>query len=473
MSESPRVSIGIPVRNGERFLGEAVESLLSQTFTDLEVVICDNASTDRTQEICEAFAARDPRVRYFRNSTNLGPAGNHNKCVSLARGQYFRWHAHDDMCLPTYLARCVEALDGDPSVVLVYPCTVIVDEKGEVLENYDFRPATDSVRPSKRFGSLVMIHHRSHRAVEIFGLMRMNILRQTPLEGAYARADSVLLARMALFGRFIELPQRLFLSRSHSSQSMQTLPTKTGISKWTSKLGTGPLPPPEWWDASRKGKMNFPEWNLFKEYWISVPMAPLDFGDRLRCHAVVLLWLMCNPHKLITRCHFRGTEACFRNIFARLTGSQDRFKDDQRSSQAMKVAILAGGMGTRFAEETDIKPKPMIESRRETDSLAHSCSTMPATGMNDFVIALGYRGEFIKKLHRRLRYVTASDLTVSIGSGDVMRHGNRSSGLDDRPRRHRPQVTMTGGRIKRLQALRERFDFHDDLGRRRLQRQSG
>lgn len=265
MSASPKVSIGIPVRNGERFLSEAIDSLLSQTLTDLEVVICDNASTDRTQQICEDYAARDSRVRYFRNATNLGPAGNHNKCVTLARGRYFRWHAHDDLCLPTYLARCVEALDEDPSVVLVYPRTLIVDEHGETLANYDFRPATDSVRPSTRFGALVMIHHRSHRAVEIFGLMRLNVLRQTPLEGAYARGDSVLLARMALLGRFVELPQRLFLSRSHGSQSMQTLPSKSGGFKLTSMLGTGPLPPPEWWDCSRKGKMNFPEWNLLKE----------------------------------------------------------------------------------------------------------------------------------------------------------------------------------------------------------------
>src|SRR5437773_57343 len=87
------------------------------------------------------------------------------------------------------------------------------------------RDAMDSLRPCKRFSKLVMVNHRAHRAVEIFGLMRSSALRQTPLEGAYARGDSVLLVRMALLGRFIELPQRLFLSRAHASQSMQTLPT--------------------------------------------------------------------------------------------------------------------------------------------------------------------------------------------------------------------------------------------------------
>src|SRR5262245_38039803 len=100
MSSSPRVSIGMPVRNGEPFIADAIDSLLAQTLTDFELIICDNASTDRTQEICGEYAAQDARIRYYRNPTNLGPAQNHNKCFELSRGEYFRWHAHDDMCLP-------------------------------------------------------------------------------------------------------------------------------------------------------------------------------------------------------------------------------------------------------------------------------------------------------------------------------------------------------------------------------------
>ncbi|HVT90330.1 MAG TPA: glycosyltransferase family 2 protein [Tepidisphaeraceae bacterium] len=297
----PRVSIGMPVRNGHRFIRQALDSLLAQTFTDFEIVICDNASTDQTEQICREYMARDSRVRYFRNSTNLGPAGNHNKCFNLSRGEYFRWHAHDDMCHPEYLSKCVELLDGDPSIVVAYPKVLIVDEVGAPLEQYDFHPDTDGPDPARRFGALVLINHRKHRACEIFGLMRSSALTQTPLEGAYARGDSVLLARMALLGRMVEYPERYFLSRSHTSQSMQTLPTasRNGRSFLSRVLGTGPLPPPEWWDASRKGKANFPEWNLFKEYWISIARTEnLSAGDRIRCYGVMLRWLVANVHKL-------------------------------------------------------------------------------------------------------------------------------------------------------------------------------
>ena len=99
---TPRVSLGFPVYNGERYLAAALDSLLGQTFRDLEVVICDNASTDRTAELCAAYAARDARVRYHRNPTNLGAAPNFNRTFELSRGEYFKWAAHDDVCAPTF-----------------------------------------------------------------------------------------------------------------------------------------------------------------------------------------------------------------------------------------------------------------------------------------------------------------------------------------------------------------------------------
>lgn len=321
----------MPVRNGQRFIRKAIDSLLAQTFTDFELIICDNSSTDQTEAICREYAARDPRIRYFRNEHNLGPAGNHNKCFNLSRGEYFRWHAHDDMVEPTYLQKCIDLLDSDRSVVVAYPKTIIVDENEKFLEDYHFRPATDAPRASTRFAELVLINHRKHRAVEIFGLMRSSALLSTPLEGAYARGDSVLLVRLALLGRFIELPDPLFLSRSHSSQSMQAIPAnvkKQGQQRtWLSRLlGTGPLPPPEWWDETRKGKLNFPEWNLFKEYWISIRRAPLPFGERVRCYGVMMKWLVLNIPKLARDVIFAAATLSKRamNLFHSAPQSQER-----------------------------------------------------------------------------------------------------------------------------------------------------
>ena len=117
---TPRVSIGLPVYNGERFLARAIDSLLAQDFVDFELVISDNASTDGTGEISRDYAARDPRIRYHRNERNIGAVGNFNRTLDLASGEYFKWAAHDDWCAPQFLGRCVEVLDDDPSTVLCF-----------------------------------------------------------------------------------------------------------------------------------------------------------------------------------------------------------------------------------------------------------------------------------------------------------------------------------------------------------------
>src|SRR5687768_11755331 len=111
------VSVGMPVFNGERFIEAALDSVLAQNYGDLEVVISDNASTDDTEEICRSYAAKDDRVRYFRNRINYGIAFNFNNVFRLSSGRYFKWAASDDVCAPDFLSRCVEILDRDASIV--------------------------------------------------------------------------------------------------------------------------------------------------------------------------------------------------------------------------------------------------------------------------------------------------------------------------------------------------------------------
>src|SRR5262245_34703254 len=108
---APLVSVALPVYNGENFIAEAIASVLAQSVTDLELIIQDNASTDRTREICAEFVARDPRVRYFRNPRNLGAAPNYNLAYKSASGRYFKWLAHDDRLLPDYFAATTRALE--------------------------------------------------------------------------------------------------------------------------------------------------------------------------------------------------------------------------------------------------------------------------------------------------------------------------------------------------------------------------
>jgi hypothetical protein len=126
----PRVSIGLPVYNGERFLRDALDSLLSQSFEDFELLIADNASTDGTEEICRSYAAGDPRIRYIRNRVSYGAIANFNTVFRLTTGRYFKWAAYDDVCAPEFLARCVGVLDDDPSVVLACSRFAGIDEDG-------------------------------------------------------------------------------------------------------------------------------------------------------------------------------------------------------------------------------------------------------------------------------------------------------------------------------------------------------
>src|SRR5215510_12797807 len=114
---TPRISIGLPVYNGEKFLREALDSLLTQTFEDFELILSDNASTDETPAICRVYAAADKRVRYVRNAANIGVYRNFNRVFQLASGKYFKWAAADDVCQRDLLAKCLRVLETDSDVV--------------------------------------------------------------------------------------------------------------------------------------------------------------------------------------------------------------------------------------------------------------------------------------------------------------------------------------------------------------------
>ncbi len=296
----PCISIGLPVYNGEAFLAQTLDSLLSQTVTDFELIISDNVSKDRTPEICASYARRDSRIKYSRTDKSLRPGENYNRTLELSSGKYFKWAAHDDLCAPTFLEKCLEVLETDPSVVLAYSKVKVIDSEGGEIEDYTYKLATDSPSVSERFGSLVRANHRIHAAYEIFSLIRGETLRSIPRKGNYARADSVVLARLSLRGRFYQVPEVLFLSRDHGGRSVHVLParTRSGRTRLHRYIGTGPLPPTEWWDPAKKGKIDFPEWRIAKQYISSIRDAPLTSSDRTRCAFQIALWLAGSWPKL-------------------------------------------------------------------------------------------------------------------------------------------------------------------------------
>jgi glycosyltransferase involved in cell wall biosynthesis len=269
--KAPRVSIGFPVYNGEPYVEEALDSLLAQTFEDFEILISDNASTDHTEEICRAYAARDRRIRYVRQPLNRGGAWNFNMVFAMASGSYFKWAAHDDLCLPVFLERCVEALDRLPTVVLSAPKTIIIDEHGEIVEYYDVPLRTNSPHANIRFLDLIRVYHGCYQGN---GLIRVEALRQSPLIGTYAASDRVLLARLSLLGPFHEVPEYLFLSRRHRAQSVN-------ISRFSRTA---------WFDPAKRERIVFPEWRLFREHFAALEDASLSPEERALCMFHALRW---------------------------------------------------------------------------------------------------------------------------------------------------------------------------------------
>ena len=212
MPSSPMLTVGMPVYNAERFLAKALDSILGQTFTDFELIISDNASIDRTEEICREFAGRDGRIRYFRNDKNMGAGWNFCRVYSLATGKYYKQAAHDDFLEPAFLDECIAALEADPGLMLAHTRTKMVSPAGDLLEYYEWPLRFDSPDPLVRWHDLLL---SNHMCFQIFGVFRLDALRHWPPQGSYVNADGVLLAQVALLGRFWESDKALFISTRH------------------------------------------------------------------------------------------------------------------------------------------------------------------------------------------------------------------------------------------------------------------
>jgi len=262
------VSIGLAVYNGDQFLEETLDSFLAQTYPDFELIISDNDSTDRTGEISQAYAANDDRIRYHRNETNLGLAGNHNQVFTLARGEYFKWAAADDVCRPSYLARCVEVLDRDPTVVLAYPRTQFIDAAGRPLDIHD--PGWD-LRSDEADQRLRYVIFAGHWANAVVGLIRSDALAKTRLMPRYSVGDRRVLGELSLLGKFYEIPETLFLRRLHPNS--------------TSQHGTsGTNPDPKWlircW-TGRDRSVSLPHWSLNIDHFRTITRSQLPFRQKL------------------------------------------------------------------------------------------------------------------------------------------------------------------------------------------------
>lgn len=276
-----RVSIGVPVYNGENYLELALDALLAQTFHDFELIISDNGSNDRTEAICRSYASQDHRIRYYRNETNQGAASNFNRLVELANSEYFMWASHDDLWAPEYIEKCVLILDENPDVILCYAGTEEIDENGKSTRSFEVNPDLASTKACNRFSAC----WKYPPQIPVFGLMRTSELKKTRLLGKFSSADRILVGHLALLGPLYGIPETLFFYRRHPEQS--TGNPLMGRHAYIS-----------WYDTKKRNTITFPHWRLLREHLKSISRTRLNWSQRPACYLSLARWTIRHRRRL-------------------------------------------------------------------------------------------------------------------------------------------------------------------------------
>jgi glycosyltransferase involved in cell wall biosynthesis len=266
-SESPLITVGLPVYNSERFIRQSIDSLLGQTYSRFVLLISDNASTDGTADICRRYAAADSRVQYTRNETNIGNPRNFNRIANLCTTRYLKWSTADDYWAPAFLERSLEIMERDATIALCYPQATLVDADGGNPKEYDDVLHLMQEDPVERFMALL---DRIKLAHQHLGLIRMSCLRRTHLLGTHVASDINLLSELTLYGKFYELPERLFFRRFHKDSGSWKRGDKTHEARR--------------YHASNAKWVGFSKWHRHLGFFAEVHSSPLPFGSKMRLY---------------------------------------------------------------------------------------------------------------------------------------------------------------------------------------------
>jgi hypothetical protein len=206
----PKLSIGLPIYNGQRSVRRVIESVQRQTFQDLELVISDNASTDQTAAICRELAASDPRIKFHTREQNAGIVANFNRAFQLSRGEYFRWIGGDDWLEPSYAEKCVTALDARPDAVGVTNFLSYWNDNGEKHYLEYHGPRVDSPHAHERFTRCLWFMHEDYRNFDpMYSLHRRAALERTHGLRPILNGDQMLAAELSLLGPYVHIPESL------------------------------------------------------------------------------------------------------------------------------------------------------------------------------------------------------------------------------------------------------------------------
>lgn len=324
-----KVVIGLPVYNGEKFLEQALVSLLAQTYQDFELIISDNASTDRTEWICRDYARQDPRIHYRRQKKNLGAIPNFNEVFELSDSRYFKWAASDDLCDPTYLGKAVAILDTNPDVVWCHSRFSHIDPDGRLLDESESLDVSyrerESASPSARFAAVLL---DDKGCVDSYGLIRSDAIAKTPLYLPYYGPEKIFVAELALMGRYREIPETLFFARvapqgsgNLESAAAQQAFTDTSVSR-------GP----------RLARVRF-----LLAYLDAISRSAPNRREAMRCRLAVLRWLfqVSKWRSLVTKA-LRGQGVGGRNV--------ERIKRLKSCDNSSTTEVAPSGMAGQTAK---------------------------------------------------------------------------------------------------------------------------
>jgi glycosyltransferase involved in cell wall biosynthesis len=273
----PLVSIGMPIYNEGPYLRKALDSLLGQEYRHIEVIITDNASRDDTESICREYAARDGRVRYVKNETNVGAIENFNLAFRLSTGDYFMWASGHDLRTAGYVSKCVEVMERDRGVVLCYPEVAHIDLDGNVYEVCsDFQ--TTFHRPTDKVGRLMCFLYSICPPDVIHGVVRRGAVDNLMRFEYVWIPDYLILIRLCLAGSFAQVRGEFLYVRILRG-AVETDDDR--LKRYQRTFFPGGTPPRRW----------FPYWGLVRGCLASVSRERIPLGRKVALYVGLLLWL--------------------------------------------------------------------------------------------------------------------------------------------------------------------------------------
>jgi glycosyltransferase involved in cell wall biosynthesis len=231
------VSVGLPVRNGADRIGDVVRSVLAQDYYRIELVICDNASTDETQDVCRDLVQADSRVIYHRHQTNIGLLNNFISAIEIAKGTYFRWIGDDDWLAPDFISRALECFAEDERRLMV-TTGIAYSNAGVTRSDNSYDGARmASLDPLVRLTEMMRLLNESYMPIDpLYGLVRREPVAAIPRRNMI-REDEVFAAKLALAGPWGHVPL-ILAARTTKVERLPQVARRLGVPRWQAHVAT-------------------------------------------------------------------------------------------------------------------------------------------------------------------------------------------------------------------------------------------